>query len=121
MTTERLTFATKAGDEVQGELALPSGEGRAPAVVLLQEFWGVNDHIRSLATRLAQAGFVVVAPDLYHGVVARDREQAAQMMKDLDWPRALGEIGAAAAFLEIGRNALRARTAAAAKKSGAAS
>jgi len=67
--TTRVEFETKTGKKTSGELALPAGDGKAPAVVLVQEWWGVNDHIRSIATRLAAEGFLVLAPDLYHGKV----------------------------------------------------
>ena len=95
----RESFKAKSGGEASGEIALPAGEGKAPAVVLLQEWWGVNDHIRSLLGRLAEAGFIAFAPDLYHGKVARDAETAGKMMGELDWAKAMDEIAGAAAFL----------------------
>ena len=83
-------------------LALPKGEGRHPAVVVIHEWWGVNDQIRALADRWAAAGFVALAPDLYHGKVVpigkADEAQAA--MSSLDFGRAVQEIGAAVARLK---------------------
>ena len=99
MATTRETFKAKSGAEASGEIALPAGEGKAPAVVLLQEWWGINDHIRSLLGRLAEAGFVAVAPDLYHGKVARDAETAGKMMQALDWAKAMDEIAGAVAHV----------------------
>ncbi|AKT35936.1 protein usf [Chondromyces crocatus] len=93
--TEKITFTSKTGELLTGELVLPQGADKAPAVVLIQEWWGVNDHIRSLLERLAAAGFIALAPDLYHGQVTRDAEEAGRLMTALDKPRALGEIAAA--------------------------
>lgn len=76
-----------------------SGPGRKPAVVLLQEWWGVNSHIENLCTRMAAEGFVVLAPDLYHGAVARNAEDAGKLMNALDWDLALREIAGAVEFL----------------------
>ena len=96
---EKVAFTSKGGAEASGEIALPSGGGRAPAVVLIQEWWGLNDHIRSLLDRLAAAGFVALAPDLYHGTSTKDPEEAARLMNALDKPRALDEIAGAVRFL----------------------
>lgn len=97
--TQRISFAAKSGTSASGEIALPDGEGKAPAVVLIQEWWGVNDHIRSLLGRLASAGFVALAPDLYHGTTTRDATEAGKLMAALDWTRALDEIAGAAHHL----------------------
>lgn len=85
---------------IEGELAEPSGDGKAPALVLIQEWWGVNDHIRTLVDRFAKDGFVVVAPDLYHGRVTTDSGEAGKMMNELDTLQAVKEIGAAVAYLK---------------------
>ena len=55
----------------------------AAVVILIQEWWGINDHIRDLAGRYANEGFICIAPDLYRGKLARDPEEAARMMHDL--------------------------------------
>jgi carboxymethylenebutenolidase len=97
----RITFKAKSGSEASGEISLPEGSGKAPTVVLAQEWWGINDHIRSLLDRLAKAGFVALAPDLYHGKIAPagDSATAGKMMQALDWKVAMDEIAGAAAFL----------------------
>lgn len=87
------------GNKVTVELALPPGEAKGGGVVLVQEWWGVNDHIRSLVDRLASEGFVVAAPDLYHGRVTTDPAQALEWVTALDGRAALGEIGATVAHL----------------------
>lgn len=99
MTIQTVSFEAKGGGEVKGELSLPEGDGRGPAVVLIQEWWGVNDHIRSLLRRLSAAGFVALAPDLYHGKITKDANEAGQLMAALDTLVAVREIDDAAAFL----------------------
>src|SRR3954447_25897457 len=94
----KVSFSAKSGAASGGEIALPEGSGKAPAVVLIQEWWGVNDHIRSLADRLARAGFLVVAPDLYHGTVTRDAGEAGKLMQALDGKRAMDDIAGAVHF-----------------------
>ncbi|MCA9584293.1 MAG: dienelactone hydrolase family protein, partial [Myxococcales bacterium] len=93
--TTRVDFKSRQGAPVQGELATPAGEGKAGAVVLVQEWWGVNDHIRSLVDRLAADGFVVLAPDLYHGKSTKDAAEAGAWMTELDTLTAVDEIAGA--------------------------
>lgn len=83
-------------------LALPKAEGRHPAVVVIHEWWGVNDQMRSLADRWAEAGFLALVPDLYHGKVIEigKADQAQAAMSALDFGRAVQEIGAAVARLQ---------------------
>ena len=71
-----------------------SGEG--PGVLVLQEWWGLVDHIRDVCDRLARAGFVAVAPDLYRGEATGDPGVAERLMMDLDLPRAGDDLEAAA-------------------------
>jgi len=60
-----IEFPTSAG-AAPGYLAVPANS-ESPAVIVLQEWWGVDAHIRSLCDRLADAGFYALAPDLYRG------------------------------------------------------
>ena len=94
------TFQAENGHETTGVLATPDGSAKAGGVVLIQEWWGVNDHIKGIAARLADAGFLVLAPDLYHGRVTKDRSEAASLLAALDWDRALKEIGGAMTALK---------------------
>jgi carboxymethylenebutenolidase len=96
----RIDFKAKSGPGASGEIALPEGSGKAPGLVLVQEWWGVNDHIRSLAGRFAAAGFITLAPDLYQGKTTRDSGEASRLMTELDGKRAMDEIAGAVAFLE---------------------
>lgn len=98
--TKRVTFPSRTGAESSGELAVPSGSDKSPGLVLVQEYWGINDHVRSLADRFASEGFLVVAPDLYHGNVAKDANEAGRLMSQLDTLTAVNEIAGAAAFLK---------------------
>jgi carboxymethylenebutenolidase len=93
--TERVTFPSTTGDTASGELALPAGTDKAPAVVVIQEWWGVNDQIKSIAERWAGEGFLAIAVDLYRGAIAKDATQAGEMMNKLDRPRALADLGGA--------------------------
>ena len=98
--TTRVTFPSKSGSDTSGELAEASGSGKVPTVVLLQEWWGVNDHIRDLCERLAKEGFLVLAPDLYHGKVTKDGTEAAKLMTELDTAGAVKDIAGACAYLK---------------------
>ncbi len=93
--TERVTFKSKAGDETSGALATPVGAGKAPAIVVIQEYWGLNDHVKDLCERFAGEGFVALAPDLYHGAVTKDAAEAMKLMQGLDWARAMADIAGA--------------------------
>ena len=98
--TTTVRFGAKGGSEVAGEIAEPSGSAKAPSVVLIQEYWGINAHVKSLVDRLAKEGFLVVAPDLYHGKIAKDASEAGKLMTALDTLVAVKEIAAAAAYLK---------------------
>jgi carboxymethylenebutenolidase len=95
-----ITFESSDGKGTRGVLAEPSGTGKAPGVVLIQEWWGVNAHIKDLVTRLANDGFLVVAPDLYDGKTTKDAGEAAQMMNALDTLVAVKQIAGAVSFLK---------------------
>ena len=100
MALTRVKFPSKNGSQVEGELAEPSGTGKAPAVVLIQEWWGLNDHIKTLTERLAGEGFLVLAPDLYQGRVTKNADEAGKWMTELDTLTAVQEIAGAVSFLK---------------------
>jgi len=81
MRTETLSFDTANGPTA-AYIAMPDGGGTR-AVLVIQEWWGLNDHIKDIAGRYADEGFVAIAPDLYRGKVANDPTEASQMMHDL--------------------------------------
>lgn len=82
-----------------GYLAMPEGNGPFHAVIAIQEWWGLVGHIKDVADRLAAQGFVTLAPDLYHGKVATEPDEARKLVMALDRARAIAEIDAAAKYL----------------------
>ncbi len=92
------------GDQVRGYLALPAS-GRGPGVLVIQEWWGLVDHIRDLCDRLARDGFVALAPDLYRGQSASDPDAAGRLMMGLEIPRAARDLGGAVTTL-LGHDAV---------------
>lgn len=94
---EMVEFAGPAGT-ASGYLALPVG-GVGPGVVVIQEWWGLVDHIRDVCDRFAEEGFAALAPDLYHGVTTREPDEAGKQMMNLRLDQAAAEIGAAARHL----------------------
>lgn len=99
--TEQVTFPANGGTGT-GYLALPAGQGPYRAVVVIQEWWGLNDHIKDLARRFANQGYVALAPDLYHGAVADEPDEARKLAMQLQLPAATVEMADAAAYL-LGR------------------
>ena len=83
MNTKTLSFSTANGDTT-AYCAIPdSVDEGMPAVILIQEWWGLNDHIKDIAGRYADEGFIAIAPDLYRGKVATNPDEASKMMHDL--------------------------------------
>jgi len=98
--TTKVQFPSKGGGQLTGALAQPSGTGKAGGVVVVQEWWGLNDQIKATCDRFAQAGFLALAPDLYHGTIAKTQGEASQLMGSLDGAKAVAEMGDAAARLQ---------------------
>lgn len=95
---ERVTFSSAKG-EASGELAVPAGSGRAGAVIVIHEWWGLNAHTRDVTERLAAEGFLAIALDIYHGKVTTDATAAMKLANEMNTADALEEIRAALAFL----------------------
>lgn len=95
----RVHYESKSGRSVQGELAVPATRGKSAAIILVQEWWGLNDNIRAYAERYAAEGFLTLAVDLYDGAVTTDREEASHRMNGLDWSAALDHVAGAIRFL----------------------
>ncbi len=72
-----------ATSSLQGYLAVPA-TGKGPGVLVLHAWWGLNDFFRGFCDRLAQAGFVALAPDMFAGKIARTIEEAEQHMSQWD-------------------------------------
>jgi len=86
------------GTPANGYLALPAS-GAGPATVVLQEWWGLDDHIRDVCDRLAQAGFLALAPDLFHGQTTDQPDEAQQKMMAMSMETAEKEMRGAVEFL----------------------
>jgi carboxymethylenebutenolidase len=94
---QNTTFASNGG-EAHGYLALPPS-GRGPGVIVIQEWWGLTDHIADVSDRLAAEGFVALAPDLFGGKVAHDAEEAGRLMSELPVDRAARDLAGAVDYL----------------------
>lgn len=94
---ERVSFASN-GHTCDGYLARPA-TGKGPAVVVIQEWWGLVPHVEDLVDRFAGAGFLALAPDLYHGVKTTSPDTATKLLMELDVERAGREIAGAGAHL----------------------
>jgi carboxymethylenebutenolidase len=94
---EMVSFPSN-GDSCDGYLALPeSGDG--PGVIVIQEWWGLVDHIKDLADRFAAEGFVALAPDFFHGATTDEPDQAQRLLMGLAMDRAAKDIQGAAQYL----------------------
>ncbi len=85
------------GASIPGYLAAP--EKPAPGIIVIQEWWGLVPHIEGIADRFAAAGFVALAPDLYHGATATSPDQAGKMMMAMKIEETERDLAAAAEFL----------------------
>ena len=83
---QRVEFPSNA-HTCQGFFAAPQ-TGKGPAVVVIQEYWGLVPHIEDLVNRFAKEGFAAVAPDLYHGMVTKSPDEAGKLLMELDAERA---------------------------------
>jgi len=91
----------KSGDEtVQGILYTPEGKGPFPGVVVIHEWWGLNDWVKAQASKISDLGYVALAIDLYRGKVATTPEQAHEIMRGLPEDRAKRDLHAAVEFLK---------------------
>lgn len=81
MRTESLSIETANGQST-AYVAQPDEDCRR-AVLIIQEYWGLNDHIRDIANRYAAEGFIAIAPDLYRGEIAKTSDAASKLMREL--------------------------------------
>lgn len=97
--SETVTFRSN-GNMAAGHLAVPES-GSGPGVIVIQEWWGLNDQIRGVADRLAENGIVALAPDLYHGELAGhdEMDKAGELMTNLPPERAAKDMSGAVDFL----------------------
>ena len=100
LQTRTIGFVVEGVGSVTAFEARPSGEGSYPGVIVVQEWWGLNDHIRDVAQRLASGGFVALAPDLYDGKITNDPSLASAWSSALDRERAVHILRGALRFLQ---------------------
>jgi carboxymethylenebutenolidase len=86
------------GHTAKGYLATPTS-GKGPGVIVIQEWWGLVGHIKSVADRFAAAGFSALAPDLYHGQTASEPDAAGKLFMALNIEHAEKDLAGAAKFL----------------------
>src|SRR5437764_14295369 len=102
---ESKTVTYKSGDEsVSGELYTPAGKGRFPALVVIHEWWGLNDWVKEQASKLADQGYVALAVDLYRRKVAKTPDEAHEIMRGVPEDRAKRDLHAAVEFLKSQSN-----------------
>ena len=95
-----ISYHRPDGQAVQGYLA-EAADAKAPALVVIQEWWGLNDQIRGVADRLAAAGYRALVPDLYRGQSTVDAEEAHHLMTALNFGDAASQdVAGAVAHLK---------------------
>jgi carboxymethylenebutenolidase len=93
--------AYKSGDEtVKGILYTPAGSGPFPGILVIHEWWGLNDWVKEQASNLADQGYAALAVDLYRGKVADNSDAAHELMRGVPADRAARDLHAAFAFLQ---------------------
>jgi carboxymethylenebutenolidase len=96
-----ISFKRPDGKGVNGYLAEPGQGAKTPGMVVIQEWWGLNDQIKGVAERLAKAGYRALVPDLYRGKVALEANEAEHLMTNLNFGDAAGQdVRGAAQFLK---------------------
>jgi carboxymethylenebutenolidase len=96
--TETVSYKS-GGDTVSGFLALPEGGGKHPAIIVIHEYWGLNDWVKDQAKNFATQGYVALAVDLYRGKVATTPDEAHILMRGLPDDRGMRDLEAAFAYL----------------------
>lgn len=86
-----IVYERPDGQSVNGYLAEPSENRIAPGVVVIQEWWGLNDQIKGVADKLAAAGYRALVPDLFRGKVALEAQEAEHLMNSLNFGDAAGQ------------------------------
>jgi carboxymethylenebutenolidase len=94
---QNVTFASN-GAQAHGYLAKPAS-GSGPGLVVIQEWWGLDDHIAEIVDRFAAEGFVALAPDLFGGRVAHDTDEAGKLMEELPVDQAVRDLSGAVDYL----------------------
>jgi carboxymethylenebutenolidase len=88
---QMISFKRPDGKDVPGYLAEPAPSAAGPGMVVIQEWWGLNDQIKGVADRLAAAGYRALVPDLYRGKVTVEAKEAEHLMTNLNFGDAAGQ------------------------------
>ena len=88
---DMITFKRPDGSECNGYLASPANKDDAPGLVVIQEWWGLNDQIKGMADRCSAQGYRALVPDLYKGKVTLDAAEAKHLMTNLNFADAAGQ------------------------------
>jgi len=97
MDANRVSFPVNDG-ETQAYLAVPEG-GSGPGVIVIQEWWGLVPHIEDVCNRFAEAGFIALAPDLYHGKSTTSPDEAGKLMMAINIAETEKDLAGAVQFL----------------------
>jgi carboxymethylenebutenolidase len=100
---KQVTYSS-GNDKVQGMLYTPSGKGLFPAIIVIHEWWGLNDWVKEQASKLADQGYVALAVDLYRGKVATSPDEAHEIMRGVPEDRAKQDLDAAFTYLKSQNN-----------------
>jgi carboxymethylenebutenolidase len=98
MPGQIVTFPSN-GSTAEGYLATPAS-GRGPGVIVIQEWWGLNDNIKGIADRFAAEGYLALAPDLYHGKVTKEPDEAGKMLMSMKMDEAGKDMAGAYDYLK---------------------
>ena len=98
--SQPVQYRSKSGKEASGFVSLPPGDEKKPGLIVIQEWWGINGHIKDISARFANEGFVVLSPDLYHGRVTASGDEAGKWMTELSFVDAVDEIEGAIELLK---------------------
>jgi carboxymethylenebutenolidase len=102
----------KSGDEiVNGMVYTPAGKGPFPAIIVIHEWWGLNDWVKEQASKLSDQGYVALAVDLYRGKVATSPDMAHELMRGVPEDRAKRDLSAAFDYLAAQSNVKKDRVA----------
>lgn len=96
---EMVEFKNTMGEPTKAYLATPEGDAKAPAILVIQEWWGLTDWIKENADRLAEQGYVALAVDLYDGKATADPSEAHELMRALDPSEGVADLNGAIEFL----------------------
>jgi carboxymethylenebutenolidase len=99
MKASMIEFKVDGGTAKGYFVGAERGELR-PGLIVVHEWWGLNDHIKDIAGRFASEGYVVLSPDLYEGKTTKNAEEAGRLMQGLNQDRALEILQAAIGFLK---------------------